>query len=417
MIELLALGMNTQDGNAVFQCRKGYHHLTVEAARPEQGGIERLGAVGRCEHDDPRRRFEPVHLGQELVQRLLTLVVRNHGARTGAALADRVDLVDEDDGGGAVSGLFEKVPHASCTHPDVHFDEAGTGDGEERDARLACHSTREECLPRSRRSDHQHASWRHRARPRVPVRTLKEVHHFLDLFFGSLVARYVCERRARPLFVEDLGFRSAHPEHSLNPAAACALGEAPPQPSEQDERQQQDDPGQHLRAEGGAARGGRDLSPRGLQIGQERRTGLRRDGGRVVISVTKGSLCAAIATNRDGLDLVGRDVVEELSEVEGYGRLGLGRGQEEEQQDEQCCRDEPEPVTPSRRGRGCGRDTSVVGRGRGRVLSHTAQRSTTAVMTLGPNVSSSVRELRRFVGTFGVGWLPARDLWPLRGSL
>ena len=47
----------------------------IEAARPEQCRVEDLGAVGGPEHDHVRLGVEAVHLGQDLVERLLALVM------------------------------------------------------------------------------------------------------------------------------------------------------------------------------------------------------------------------------------------------------------------------------------------------------------------------------------------------------
>jgi hypothetical protein len=52
-----------------------HRHPAVEPARPQQRRIEHLGTVRRGDHDHARRRVEPVHLCQDLVQRLLALVV------------------------------------------------------------------------------------------------------------------------------------------------------------------------------------------------------------------------------------------------------------------------------------------------------------------------------------------------------
>src|SRR5919108_98125 len=71
----------------------------VEAPGSEQGLIEDVGTVRRPDDDDARGRVEPVHLGQDLVQRLLALVVpaAEAGDSRRARAADRVELVHEDD--------------------------------------------------------------------------------------------------------------------------------------------------------------------------------------------------------------------------------------------------------------------------------------------------------------------------------
>ena len=83
----------------------------VEPARPEQGAVEDVGAVGGGDEDDALVGIEAVHLDEELVERLLALVVA--AAEAGAALAaDGVDLVDEDQAGGVLLALLEQVADA-----------------------------------------------------------------------------------------------------------------------------------------------------------------------------------------------------------------------------------------------------------------------------------------------------------------
>jgi hypothetical protein len=50
-------------------------HAAVEPSRSKQCLVEHIRPVRRPDHDDAGRRVEPVHLRQDLVQRLLALVV------------------------------------------------------------------------------------------------------------------------------------------------------------------------------------------------------------------------------------------------------------------------------------------------------------------------------------------------------
>ena len=100
-----------------------HDHLTVEPARPGQGGIEDVGPVGRGDYDDLVVRIEAVHLDENGVERLLTLVVAPSDETGAASSADRIDLVEEDDTGRAVLGLFEQVAHARGADSDEHLDE------------------------------------------------------------------------------------------------------------------------------------------------------------------------------------------------------------------------------------------------------------------------------------------------------
>ena len=110
--------------------------LAVEAAGAQQRRVEDVGTVGGGDQDDAALDVEAVHLDEQLVQRLLALVVA--AAEAGAAVpADGVDLVDEDDRRRVGLGLLEQVAHPGRTDTDEHLDEVGAGDRVERDARLA----------------------------------------------------------------------------------------------------------------------------------------------------------------------------------------------------------------------------------------------------------------------------------------
>ena len=145
-----------QDALAALDVGARHDDAAIEAARAQQRRVEHVGAVGRGDDDDALVRLEAVHLDEELVQRLLALVVT--AAEAGAAVAaDRVDLVDEDDAGRVLLALLEQVAHAAGADADEHLDEVRAGDAEERHARLARDGAREQRLAGARRAHHQDA--------------------------------------------------------------------------------------------------------------------------------------------------------------------------------------------------------------------------------------------------------------------
>ena len=73
--------------------------LAVEASGTEQSLVEHVGAVGGCHDDDTAVGAEAVHLGEESVEGVLTLVVASHSGVLGAGTAHGIYLVDEDDAG------------------------------------------------------------------------------------------------------------------------------------------------------------------------------------------------------------------------------------------------------------------------------------------------------------------------------
>src|SRR6266566_5256598 len=82
--------------------------------------MEVIGAVGRGDDDDVGVGIEAVHLDEDLVQRLLALVVRTTQARA-ALPTNGVDLVDENDAGAVALGLVEQVAYAAGAYADEHF--------------------------------------------------------------------------------------------------------------------------------------------------------------------------------------------------------------------------------------------------------------------------------------------------------
>ena len=184
--------MDLEDGQAAAQVGARDDDATVEAARAQQRGIQHVGAVGRRDQDHALVALEAVHLHEQLVQRLLALVVT--AAEAGAAMTpDRVDLVDEDDAGGVLLALQEEVAHARGADAHEHLDEVGAGDREERHARLARDGPREQGLARARRADQEHALGDSPAEPRELLRVAQEGDDLLELDLRLLDAGDVLE--------------------------------------------------------------------------------------------------------------------------------------------------------------------------------------------------------------------------------
>ena len=147
--------VHAQDRFASLDVRVADRYLPVEAARPEQRGIEDVLAVRRRDHDDAELRFEAVHLDEQLVQRLLALFVAEGVAA--AAAPDGVELVDEDDAGLVAARVLEQPPHARGADARVHLDEVRAAGEQERHTRLAGDGAREQRLAGSGRTDEQDA--------------------------------------------------------------------------------------------------------------------------------------------------------------------------------------------------------------------------------------------------------------------
>src|SRR6266576_871067 len=100
--------MDPQDLLPALHVGHVHHDLPVEPARAQQRGVEDVRPVGGGEQDHAVVRLEAVHLDEQLIQRLLALVVPPAEPRAAVA-PDGVDFVDEDDAGGVGLALREQV--------------------------------------------------------------------------------------------------------------------------------------------------------------------------------------------------------------------------------------------------------------------------------------------------------------------
>ena len=76
-----AADVHGEDRRAPRAVRRLHRDPAVEAPGPQQRLVEHVGPVGRGDHDHARVGGEAVHLGEDLVQRLLALVVAAAEAR------------------------------------------------------------------------------------------------------------------------------------------------------------------------------------------------------------------------------------------------------------------------------------------------------------------------------------------------
>ena len=216
-----------------------HHDLTVEAARTQQRGIENVGAVRRRDEDDALIGLEAVHLDQQLVQRLLALVIA--AAETGAAMtADRVDFVDEDDAGRVLLRLLEHVAHAARADADEHLDEVGTRDGEERHIRFAGDGAGEQRLAGAGRADEQHALRNASAETLELRRVAQEFDDLFKIVLRLVDAGDVLEGDAAMALGQQLRLRLAE-AHGLAAAALHLAHEEDPDADQQQHREPGDE--------------------------------------------------------------------------------------------------------------------------------------------------------------------------------
>ena len=238
LVERLALGVDTQDRDATLHVRAIEDDLPVEAAGPQQRRVEYVRSVCGGDHDHVRVRVEAVHLDQDLVQRLLALVVA--AAEAGAALAaDRIDLVHENDARAVALGLVEEVAHAAGADAHEHLDELRARNREERHARLAGDRPGHQGLAGAGRPDEQHAAGDASSQRVELLGVLEEFDDFLELGLGLVDARHVGERHDGLVAEEHAGATLAEAQGLV----IRALGLAHHEDDEADDQDERQEPG------------------------------------------------------------------------------------------------------------------------------------------------------------------------------
>ncbi len=193
------LDVNLQDIFAADNVGVRNDNLAVETAGSQQRRIEHVGPVGGSDQNDAFIGFEAVHLDQQLVERLLALVIA--AAEAGAAMAaDRVDFVDEDDARRVLLGLLEHVAHAARADADEHLDEVGSGNGEERHIGFAGDRARDQRLAGTGRADQQYAARNASAQALEFTGVAQKFDDLLQILLGLIDARDVFKRDAAMRF-------------------------------------------------------------------------------------------------------------------------------------------------------------------------------------------------------------------------
>src|SRR5216117_660587 len=110
--------MDCEDGFAAFEVGMIHDDLTIESPGSHQRRVQHLRCVGSSHDDDAPGRIEAVHLGQQLIERLFSLIIaENPSAPAGARFSDRIQFIDKDDTGSLLLGLFKQISNSGAPTP------------------------------------------------------------------------------------------------------------------------------------------------------------------------------------------------------------------------------------------------------------------------------------------------------------
>src|SRR4029077_13660490 len=216
-------GVHAQNLFPAAHIRVTYHYAPVKAPRTQQCRVKHVRTIGRRHENDAFVRLETVHFHQQLVQRLLALIVAT--AQSRAAMASyRVNFVNEYDAGGIFLALFEQITHPARAISDEHFHKVGAGNREERNIGFACNRPSQQRFTCARRSNQQNSLGNPPTQFLELLRLAQELDDLPEFFFGLIHASHVLERNlfllhreeACPALAEKQGFITASlhlPDH------------------------------------------------------------------------------------------------------------------------------------------------------------------------------------------------------------
>ena len=220
--DLNLFGVDFEDIDSSLEIGEFHGDAPVKTAGSGQSGIQGFGPVGRRQNDHSQVLLEAVHLCQQLVQRLLALIIAAQSASV-PLFANRVDLIDKDDAGCFFLSLIEEVAHFRSAHAHEHLHEFRAGHGKEGDIGFSCDRFGQHGLARSGRSDQQNALGHCRADFLVFSGIVQILHDLHEILLGFLFARDIGKADAFCRFYIDLGIALAHAEHHRGGSASRAV--------------------------------------------------------------------------------------------------------------------------------------------------------------------------------------------------
>ena len=189
-------------------------HPAIESTGAQQRRVQDIGAVGRGDHDHGAIGIEAVHLHQQLVERLLALLV---GAHLGAtALAPQgIDLIEKEDAGRVLLGVTKQISNARGADANEHLDEVRAAQREVGNARFAGDCPREQGLPGAGWANQEDPA-RHPG-PELPktLGRFEKLDDFLQLAFRLVDAHDLRKRHRLTVAGARLGEVLGHRSHRI----------------------------------------------------------------------------------------------------------------------------------------------------------------------------------------------------------
>src|SRR5690625_4126679 len=193
---------------AATNIRQADHHLAVKTARTEQRLVQHVGAVGSGNDDYALVALKTIHFHQQLVERLLTLIVATTVAAAAMA-TNGVNFVNKDDARCLFFGLIEHIPHSGGAHTDKHLHKVRARDGEKWHFGFPGDGFGQQGFTGTRSTRHQHAARDSAAELLKFTGVAQKLHQLLHLFLGLIHTGHISKGGFDLVFTQQTRFALA----------------------------------------------------------------------------------------------------------------------------------------------------------------------------------------------------------------
>ena len=225
--------MDFKNRNTSLEIRSVNDDTSVKTSRAQQCGVKDLRPVGSCYDKEALGCLETVHLSEQLVECLLTLVIAAVAAAV-ACLTYSVDLINENDARRVLLRLLKEVTDTARADTDEHLYKFRTGQREEGYMGFARHSLGKKCLACTGRSDQQSSLRKLGTDFGILGRVVQEIYALLKAFLGLIFTGHILE--SNPCVLLDVGLGPALADAHHTAAAAHPVHEDADYNHKEDER-------------------------------------------------------------------------------------------------------------------------------------------------------------------------------------
>ena len=213
--------MHLQNTPPTTPIRTINHNLTIKPTRPQQRRIQNIRTIRSRNQNNIILQLKPIHLHQQLIQRLLTLIMPP--TQTSPTMPpNRINLIHKHNTRRRLLRLLKQIPNTRRTHTHKHLHKIRTRNRKKRNPSLTSHSPRQQRLPRPRRPIQQHTLRNPSPQRLKLLRILQKLLNLMQLLNRLIRPSHIPKRHLRRIRRHPLRTRLPKTHHLRTTTLASA---------------------------------------------------------------------------------------------------------------------------------------------------------------------------------------------------